>query len=655
VGIRRAVLGLGLLAGAILQAPLGAQQPTPPPDTARRRPDSAVVRIPIRPDTIPMDSVERRRAAQRDSAAERLKSDTLRAPLGQPDIPPTLDIGPSYRWSRAELFATGVMTLSELLERIPGVTAFRSGWIPTPTTTAYMGEMRVRLFYDGVELDPMDERTGGVHDLAAIQLWTLEELSIERGAAEIRVHMRSWSIDKTIPNTRTDVYTGDEDTNIYRGFFGRRYAHGEALQLAAQQYNTQSSRGGAGGDLLSLLGRIGWARGGWHADAFLLRTRRARTNQKTLLRDAILPGQDASRTDAYLRAGFGEPERRLWLQVIAASMRAGASPKDVDTLSAAAGNAILPPDSLRGQPLVPGNDHSRAQYVLTGGLAGRGARLTLTERYRVYDGRHLGSPSLRATFDRRWLAVSLLAERIHADSAFRTPRRGSYHDTLRTVDVLDASVRVMPLSFLALAGAAGRRREYGGGQDSLTSTWLRGEAGVRLGGLWLSAGVLSRDTAVLVAPLLFGTQFRPYREGMRVAQFAAIRGRVWKAINADVSGLMWATDSVRYRPRYQGRAELFVKTDWRRRFPSGNFGLLFSVRGDYRSNVRFPVVTFPVTDAWVTSQQSRILSSMLEIRILNAVVTWQYRNLLGSRYDIIPGYEMPHQVNLYGVRWDFWN
>ena len=618
-----------------------------------------MVRIPTRPDTIPIDSVALRKALARDSAASRRKADTLRAPLGRPDIPPTLDIGPSYHWNRAELFATGAMTLSELLERIPGVTAFRSGWIPTPNTVAYMGEMRVRLFFDGIELDAMDERNGGVHDLASVQLWTLEELSVERGATEIRVHMRSWSIDNTIPNTRTDIYTGDEDTNIYRGFFGRRYKHGEALQLAAQQYNTQSARGGAGGDLLSLLGRVGWAQRQWHADAFLLRTRRSRTNQKTLLRDEILAGQDATRTDAYLRAGFGNPTRPIWLQVIAASMRAGASPKNADTL--AAGVTVLPIDSLRGIPFLPGNDHSRSQYVVSGGVGAAGARVTLTERFRGYEGRHLHSPSARVEYDRRWMSLSLLAERNHADSVFRAPRRGAYVDTLRTVDVLDAGVRFTPLSFLSLAGAAGRRSEAGGGQEDIASNWMRGEVGVRLGGLWLSTGVLTRDTAVLVAPLLFGSQFRSYREGRHTAQFAGIRGRIWKAINADFTGTMWDSDTVRYRPRYQARGELFVKTDWRRKFPSGNFGLLFAVRGDYRSNVRFPIASKPVpdtvavTDTWLTAQQSRILSTLLEVRILNAVITWQYRNLLGTRYDIIPGYEMPHQVNLYGVRWDFWN
>ena len=32
-----------------------------------------------------------------------------------------------------------------------------------------------------------------------------------------------------------------------------------------------------------------------------------------------------------------------------------------------------------------------------------------------------------------------------------------------------------------------------------------------------------------------------------------------------------------------------------------------------------------------------------------------YRNVLQERYRLIPGFQMPRQTQLYGVRWDFWN
>ena len=47
--------------------------------------------------------------------------------------------------------------------------------------------------------------------------------------------------------------------------------------------------------------------------------------------------------------------------------------------------------------------------------------------------------------------------------------------------------------------------------------------------------------------------------------------------------------------------------------------------------------------------------ALLEIRILRAVVTYQQRNILSYQYEIIPGFEMPRVLAIYGVRWDFWN
>ena len=40
---------------------------------------------------------------------------------------------------------------------------------------------------------------------------------------------------------------------------------------------------------------------------------------------------------------------------------------------------------------------------------------------------------------------------------------------------------------------------------------------------------------------------------------------------------------------------------------------------------------------------------------MSAVVSWQQRNLLGQEYQFVPGYGSPHRINIYGVRWDFFN
>jgi len=35
--------------------------------------------------------------------------------------------------------------------------------------------------------------------------------------------------------------------------------------------------------------------------------------------------------------------------------------------------------------------------------------------------------------------------------------------------------------------------------------------------------------------------------------------------------------------------------------------------------------------------------------------SWQYRNIVGTNRALVPGFLMPRQTNLYGVRWDFFN
>src|SRR5262249_18830925 len=172
---------------------------------------------------------------------------------------------------------------------------------------------RVRLFYDGLELDEIDPRTGGVFDLTQVQIWTLEELRIERGATEVRVYMRSWRVERTTPYTRTDIASGDQSTNLYRGFFGLGSADGIGVQRAAQQYDTTPPlRGSPSSDQLSVLGRVGWAAGRFSVDGFAIHVGRDRG---TLFgRDVfgnVLPDSVAalksSRTDAYVRAAYGDP------------------------------------------------------------------------------------------------------------------------------------------------------------------------------------------------------------------------------------------------------------------------------------------------------------------------------------------------------------
>ena len=51
----------------------------------------------------------------------------------------------------------------------------------------------------------------------------------------------------------------------------------------------------------------------------------------------------------------------------------------------------------------------------------------------------------------------------------------------------------------------------------------------------------------------------------------------------------------------------------------------------------------------------RTISTLVEIRIMTATISWQFRNFLGERYSQVPTFILPRQTNFYGVRWEFFN
>ena len=625
---RLGAVGLGLLlAGAVLQRDVGAQDTTRARrDTARVRRDTTL-RVPIPPqaDTI----VKRDSIAQRDSAVRarlaRLAADSIKTPLARAEMPILVDVArPTMRWGRDSLFATGALTLLDLLERIPGMTAFRAGWMSAPQIGAYLGDItRVRVFYDGMEIDGLDPRMGGVVDLGSIQLWTAEEVRVERGADEIRVYVRSWRAERTTPYTRADVGTGDQETNLYRGFFGRRFQRGEALQVAAQQVSTTPARFASSSNLAAVHARIGWANKFWRLDATLLRTSPDRgtilAEQRVGLRDSVV-AVAATETNGYLRIAYGDPEAGPWAQLIVGAHEyrfRGQPDPDAET--------------PEGEP-PPDTDTTRyqAQYVLTAGLTWRGIRLSVADRFRVLEGVQYHSPMVRGSLASRFLAVSGLAETRGIDADVRT----------------EGMVRLSPLPFIAVGGAVAAQTASG----QTAAITARAEAAIRVGQIWFGGGAIQRAGASLAPPTIYSPRFVPATEPRVSGAFATIRGRLLGPLFADVIGIQWQDEGGFQRPRYQTRSEVYVATTLPRRFPTGNFGLLASLLHEYRSHVFFPTIGDPDRVGGY-----RTLSGLIEIRILEASLTYQYRNLLVQDFETLPGYPMPRQTQFYGVRWNFWN
>ena len=530
------------------------------------------------------------------------------------------------------MFATGALTLLDLLEHVPELTTFRSGWISTPQMGAYNGDVsRVRVFLDDVEIDALNGREGGILDLSTIQIWTLEHVTLERTASELRIHLRSWRADRTTPYTRTDIATGNENTNLYRGYYGRRYDGGQLLQLAGQQYGTNSNRTSGTGDALSLLGRVGIGKKSWSVDAFVNRTHSNRATQIPLFTSTrpAIPPQDATHTIAYLRAGLGQVDSGPWLQIIAATQQfreSSAHTIGTATAPTTSGGIAVPRDTAD-------TTTSSSQIVIGGGYRFGAARVTFQERLRTVQHRRDYGPSGR-------FELGSGVNQLNAYTEF---------DALRRVTITGVSASLRPLSFVSLTASAGHRTASIEPRGGPAGTDIRGNVGVRLRRLWLTGGVISSDTARRAAAPIYDRAFVDGLVGRSTGVTTTLRGPVWNGIGVDAWITHWSNPAM-YQPRYQSRAEINYANNFATRFPTGNLSVKAAAAMEYRGRLILPTLGNAVGVG-----SARTLSGLLEIRILRAVISYQQRNILGYQYEIVPGFQMPRVLAIYGVRWEFWN
>ncbi len=670
--LARVAAALAILAGAAAARRLGAQSTPAPPtpnvpapigmpdrvraradsarraagDTLRRRRDTTGVAAPAAADTSRRTAADSIRGTPDSLKTPRVRRDSIKAPLARAEMPTQGVIaGPAYRFRGDTILATGSLTVADLLERVPGVVVYRSGYIASAQTASYLGDFRrVRVFRDGVELDPVDPRNGGVLDLTDVQLWLAEEVTIEPTAGEVRVFIRTRAPNNTTPQTRVDVYTGDQETNLYRAFYGKRFTNGGLIQVNLQEYGTgRANRTGGGGDATNALIRLGWARRNRSIDLTFTRIDRRRNRGNDYFNlDSVLVGFLGRRDEAYLRAAVGDPEQGVWAQAIANVLRFRL--ENPQRAPRAATDTTT--------PVYPDSNVYRNQYVLTGGFTRWGVRFTATDRYRVGSGHAYHAPSLRAAYEINRLSLSALAERVGTDSTKR----------------LDASARFALLPRVAVLG--GVSSTTGDSSVGGTRRVVRAQIAARvLHDAWVSVGRVIRDGGIFAPPRLYavpeGTPVAA-SEGRASGFIGEFRGAVLPFITANFGGTAW-NDAGLYRPRYQGRGELRFASDFLRRFPTGEFGLAFALSDEYRSRTEFPLAPSPSiagtpttgtpgTVTLASAGASNVIGAQLEIRIQHAVVSYQIRNLGSRFYQEVPGVQLPRgATQLYGVRWEFGN
>ena len=627
-----------LLAACAPLAVLGAQATPPRPDSARadsikRAVADSTKRAAVDTTKRPAADTTKRAPAAGDSSrvpTPRPPRDTIKTPIARPYTPRSTEIGASgWHWDRDQMFASGAMTLSDLLASVPGVTLMTTGFLLAPQVVAYYGDPgRVRIYLDGVELDVLNPRNGGIPDLALVPLWALEDVKVERAAGELRVHLRLWRVDRTTANTRTDVVTGTENLNLYRGYFGKRFDNGAVVQAAGQQQSSISV-GGMDGDALGGMARVGWARGNWSVDGTWIHQGINRNAGDRFINTTpqlgTMPFYNGSEGLAYLRIAWRDPEvNGPWAQLIASTLSEAKKDSTSSLTTALAGGSSR--DSTD-------TTTSRPEYVLAAGITRWGLRLSSTNRLRSINHKISFSPGARAEYESRLLTVSAFAER-GVDSTTRT----------------DVLARFAPFSWFNVGGAFSRSAPKQG-SGGTTSTDSRLEIGLAMGNRWLTGGVVHRSARELAPPIELDTTLRAVASAAANGMLLSFRGPLALGINFDVDAIRWSVTDA-YRPQTQARARLWFESAFLHRFPRNNFHVLASGTFDYFTTLYVPAGTSPLGQS---TAGAGIFSTLLEIRIATAYIFWQYRNPVGAIYSTYPGYTMPRLVNMYGMRWQFWN
>ncbi len=593
----------------------------------------------------PEDSLMQKRIRDRsDSIAKFRAGDTVRAPIARFEPPPDLDLDDRWTFDKKQILSSGAINIADLLDRVPGVTSFRTGWMAGIHAASFHGDFsRIRFFIDGVEMDAVEGRNGGILDLNDLPLWSLDEIRIERAAGEVRVWMRSASYTKTIPFTRVDIFTGDRNTNGFRGLFARRYSNGFIVQFGAQQAATQTgrvsafttagtSRTGGDGTNQAINTRLGWSRGKTTFDLYATANVRDRDAQTARKDFTNLPAFKGSRRDAYLRAAYGDTSRGFWTQAVlavAATKLEGIKDSSAASVVADADSvALASSDTLR----------ARSQQMVAIGYRAANWQYSFVNRVRAINGRTVQSPALRGTIGSPRLGASLYAEHRGVDSTTR----------------IDATARMEPLKWLVLSLAQSVRSPSSSTERSRSMT-TRLDAGLRFRKLLLHGGIVREDSVSYFSPQLLGTNGDALQSGPATAFTGGVKGKLYKDLHLDVQGMRWNTSQFG-RPQLNVRTELALISDWRSHFPKGEFGFNARLIYDRRGSVPFfyGAKTDGTADIRVTVP-ANVLSGLVEIRIQRATLFYMYRNLTGGDYEQIPGLTMPPAVQMYGVRWDFFN
>jgi hypothetical protein len=617
--LRSLARALIVTAGLGLAAPsLSAQQPEP----------ADTVRVPVPPEAVEPDTVPR--TAQ--------VPDTMRPVPALPAYPRARAAGFAlgiWEWNGESLAGERSTTLVELLARVPGLLPTRAHGFGQPVgMSAFgLGGGRLRVFRDGVELDPFG---ASLLHLQHIGLVDVAGVRVVRGLHETRIELTTFRMPSSTPHSEVEAATGAPSVKLLRGLIARPVGERSALLAGFDLLDTRGPWEGPPSNLG--YGALRWTRQlGSRAGAEL------EYRQAAIAFGEAGAAHDFSRAELLLR-GRVAPAPGLAIDAVVGRMWREAEPGDAPGIDAAVNRAAVRAAYLQrlgwleGELQARGGGHAAyplptADFALRAGLTPASIVTAIGEvRQAVGD-------AAASEF-----GATLLVGPLSGLSFFGSAALGS-----RTLGLARDSTMVMP--------AAGEAEE----PDSIVVRYFRTErselTSVRLGAEW------GLGSARLAAAWVTGNANRvvpyglPFDAGIDALATEAATGfealasvPIAGGLRLEAAGSTWLGRGGRpYLPTHEVRAAAVFHGI----FYTGNLEPRFRLEAVYRGSALVP-------DAGGTSFTAEVepytlFNAYVQIRVIDVRAFLAYENLLATRLAFdVPGAPLGPRAH-YGVRWYFRN
>lgn len=623
---RSEVALLGLAMALTFAGDAWAQDPQRPPDPSADTVPAA--------DTAPVVADSLDVEIPREAAADTLE------PI---EVVPRMSGGaePSWRagiweWDRDALQASGAITLTDLLERIPGVQAIRYGLFGQPEGVSAWGLAGggTEVILDGFVLDPLD---AGTHDLSRIELAELERVRVERTAGRMRVELETISPSDPRPFSMIEAGMGQPDkSKMIRGIFQTPRFLGGPFSVALDRVDSEGFNRGEPANTFA-----GWLKWGRVSGSTALQFEYRQHNLERALPDGTLG--DGSRRDWVLRAR-GTPLKGLTTEAYF-GMSSLDEQLGADRTAMADGTAAGDDDDSDAGPermeIQSAQAGLRAAYWSELGWSRASVRLRNQQ----------GLPAVETELSGGLTALGPL----HLSG---TVGWSDWRDGASAV-AWGAKAELGALfGFRPFAELSGGRRGVPFLQDSTGAAVLTDRASLRIGsdfqwkGLHLGGAFVAQSADSVAA---FGLPF-DHTVGlvpggdMRGWEFTGRIPLLWEPLSLEGSYVRWISPAPwLYTPKESLRAALVYSHS---PLPSGNLEILARVEGRHQGAMTAP--TLEGTTSLVEPYTA--FDAYLHLRILDVRIFVHWENLLMTPdIQYLPERAFPRQRVFYGVKWHFWN